>query len=69
MSEEYRDSVYWGAGDAGRWYKESIARQLKADTRWKGSLMKFVRYAVRFALENDKSLKSSRRFGSPGTDS
>lgn len=67
MAEEYRDSVYWGAKENGRWYKESIQLQLKADTRWKGSLMRFVRHAVRFCLENDPSLKKSRSYNKVGS--
>jgi hypothetical protein len=60
MAEEYRDSVYWGAGEDGRWYKTQILRHIESDARFKGSLMNFVRYAVRYCLENDTSLKRRR---------
>lgn len=60
MAEEYRDSVYWGAGADGRWYKSNIATQVDGDPRFKGSLMNFVRYAVKFCLEHDASLKRRR---------
>lgn len=59
MKEQHRDSVYWGAGDEGSWYKKRIAAQLQTDIRWRGSLMRFVRYAVKYCLENDRSLTSS----------
>lgn len=63
MAEEYRDSVYWGAGPDGKWFKNSISAQIDHDTRFKGSLMNFVRYAVRYCLENDPTLKRRRLTG------
>lgn len=60
MSEEYRDSVYWGSGSEGRWFKQNIERHTDHDTRFRGSLMNFVRYAVRYCLENDPSLKRAK---------
>jgi hypothetical protein len=57
MADEYRTTQYWGAGPEGRWYKQALESQ-KEDVRFRDSVMNFVRYAVRFTLENDKTLKN-----------
>lgn len=57
MSEEYRDPVYWGSGDQGRWFRKRIDYQKDSDPRFRGSTMRFVRYAVEYALKHDQSLK------------
>lgn len=63
MAEEYRSSVYWGAGAEGKWFKANIAAQTQTDVRFEGSLMNFVRYAVRYCLENDPTLKRRKLTG------
>lgn len=63
--EEYRDSVYWGSGLEGKWYKVNIDTQVKNDVRFRGSLMSFVRYCVKFTLHQDKSLKSVLKMRAP----
>lgn len=57
MPEEFRESIYWGAGSEGRWYREQVGRQVERDSRFNESRMKFIRYAVKYCLEHDPSLK------------
>lgn len=56
MEKQYRTSMYWGVGDAGRALYEPAVYYAENDLRFKGSLMEFQRYAVRFTLEHDRSL-------------
>lgn len=57
MDQEYRSSMYWGSGEMGKWFMESISSQTKED-RFRGSSMNFIRYAVKYCLTHDKSLKA-----------
>ena len=56
--EDYRLSVYLGSGNDGRELRNRIDEVASASDRFRGSPMNFVRYAIRFTLDNDDSLKS-----------
>lgn len=62
-NEEYRSSVYWGSGIEGKWFKVNIENQMAHDIRFKGSLMSFVRYCVKYTFENDGTLKGVLKRG------
>lgn len=51
-------SVYLGSGDDGKELRERIDAIAGGGDRFRGSPMNFVRYAIRFTLDNDPSLKS-----------
>lgn len=55
MAQEYRTSQYWGSGAEGKWYLDNIKKQA-GDTRF-GGAQDFIRYAIRFCLQKDSSLK------------
>lgn len=56
MSADYRISVYLGAGDEGAALRALIDAVAKQDKRFNKSPQNFVRYATRYALENDASI-------------
>lgn len=57
MAQELRTTQYWGAGDEAEFFRTAFEKQ-KADPRFRGSVMRFIRYAVVYCLLHDKSLKN-----------
>lgn len=55
--EDYRLSIYLGSGKEGRTLRYRID-QACAEDRFNRSPMNFVRYAIRYTLEHDVSIKS-----------
>jgi hypothetical protein len=55
--EDYRLSVYLGSGKDGRHLRYRLDQACQED-RFRHSPMNFVRYAIRFTLEHDTTLKS-----------
>lgn len=57
MAQEFRTTQYWGAGAEGEWFRDALETQ-KSDPRFDDSAMRFVRYAVKYCLTHDRTLKS-----------
>jgi hypothetical protein len=56
-----RMTLYLGTGEEGDALLEKMQEQAATDLRFRGSPMNFARYAIRYTLENDRSLKRSKR--------
>lgn len=67
MAQELRTTQYWGAGAEAEFFRNAFEKQ-KSDPRFRGSVMKFIRYAVAYCLLNDKTLKN-RPHSYPGEHS
>lgn len=61
MKNKDRITVYLGVGEERDELREKMDFQANNDIRFRGSPQNFARYAIRYTLENDSSLKRFKR--------